>query len=299
MFLDISPSEAAHLERYQGEFELTNHSAGSITSEAYQKRWNRKNELLAQAAEEASVAAEWLGGRPYPQKRLNDAWTLVLGGQFHDIMAGTATPQAYNFSWNDDVIAMNQFSVVLTSATEGVASGMNTEAQGTSLVVYNPLNIEREDVVEANVSFAGGRPSGVRVVGPDGKDVLSQLEPGENGSAKVLFVAKVPSVGFAVYDVRPSDQPAPSSSDLSVTQSQLENSRYVVKIDENGDVASIFDKQINHPLLSAPARLAFQTEKPHDWPARHSSASRRVLQSSAAATRPARLRSGSHAAERS
>jgi alpha-mannosidase len=267
MFLDISPSEAAHLERYQGEFELTNHSAGSITSEAYQKRWNRKNELLAQAAEEASVAAEWLGGRPYPQKRLNDAWTLVLGGQFHDIMAGTATPQAYNFSWNDDVIAMNQFSVVLTSATEGVASGMNTEAQGTSLVVYNPLNIEREDVVEANVSFAGGRPSGVRVVGPDGKDVLSQLEPGENGSAKVLFVAKVPSVGFAVYDVRPSDQPAPSSSDLSVTQSQLENSRYVVKIDENGDVASIFDKQINHPLLSAPARLAFQTEKPHDWPA--------------------------------
>ena len=40
-----------------------------------------------------------------------------------------------------------------------------------------------------------------------------------------------------------------------------------MKIDENGDVASIFDKQFNHQLLSAPARLAFQTEKPHDWPA--------------------------------
>ncbi len=267
MFLDISPSEATHLQRYQGEFELTNHSAGSITSEAYQKRWNRKNELLAQAAEEASVAADWLGGRPYPQKRLNDAWTLVLGGQFHDIMAGTATPRAYNFSWNDDVIALNQFSVVLTSATEAVASGMNTEAQGTSLVVYNPLNIEREDVVEANLSFPGGVPSGVRVVGPDGKETLSQLDPGKPGSAKVLFVAKVPSVGFAVYDVRPSDQPTASNSDLTATQSQIENSRYVVKIDENGDVASIFDKQVNHELLSSPARLAFQTEKPHDWPA--------------------------------
>ncbi len=57
------------------------------------------------------MAAEWLGVRAYPQKRLNDAWTLVMGGQFHDIMAGTATPQAYNFSWNDDVIALNQFSV--------------------------------------------------------------------------------------------------------------------------------------------------------------------------------------------
>ena len=151
MFLDITPPDAARLQRYQGEFELTNHSAGSLSSQAYHKRWNHKNELLAQAAEQASVAAAWLGGRSYPQQRLNDAWNLVMGGQFHDIMAGTATPQAYNFSWNDDVIAMNQFSTVLTSAVETVASAMNTQGAGTSFVVYNPLNIERQDGVEANI----------------------------------------------------------------------------------------------------------------------------------------------------
>ena len=267
MFLDITPNEAAHLERYQGEFELTNHSAGSLTSEGYQKRWNRKNELLAQAAEEASVAAEWLGGRTYPHKRLNDAWTLVMGGQFHDIMAGTATPRAYNFSWNDDVIAMNQFASVLSSAAEAVASGMNTEGTGVSVIVYNPLNIEREDVVEANVSFPGGVPQGVRVVGPDGKEALSQLERGENASAKVLFLATAPSVGFAVYDVHPVDQPAALNAGLRATKSSLENGRYLVKIDQNGDITSIYDKQLNHELLSAPARLAFQTERPHDWPA--------------------------------
>ena len=33
-----------------------------------------------------------------------------MGGQFHDIAAGTATPKAYEFAWNDDVIAMNQFA---------------------------------------------------------------------------------------------------------------------------------------------------------------------------------------------
>ena len=47
MFLDITPSEAAGLPRYTGEMELTNHSAGSLTSQAYQKRWIRKEELLA------------------------------------------------------------------------------------------------------------------------------------------------------------------------------------------------------------------------------------------------------------
>jgi len=90
MFLDITPAEAAGLPRYTGEMELTNHSAGSLTSQAYQKRWLRKEELLADAAEKASIAAEWLGARSYPLQRLNDAWTLVMGGHFHDIAAGTA-----------------------------------------------------------------------------------------------------------------------------------------------------------------------------------------------------------------
>ncbi|HEV2205715.1 MAG TPA: glycoside hydrolase family 38 C-terminal domain-containing protein, partial [Candidatus Acidoferrales bacterium] len=266
MFLDMTPADAARLPRYQGEFELTNHSAGSLTSEAYQKRWNRKNEALAQAAEEASVGAEWLGARAYPQKRINDAWTLLLGGQFHDIMAGTATPQAYNFAWNDDVITMNQFAGVLSSAAEGVASAMNTDGAGTAIVVYNPLNIDREDVVTADVAFPSGAPQGVRVTGPDGKEVLSQIAGEENGKTKVLFLANVPSVGFAVFHVEPADT-ASSNSDLKVSESSLENARYRVTIDKNGDVSSIFDKQLNRELLSAPARLAFQTEKPHDWPA--------------------------------
>ena len=52
------------LPRYSGEFLLTNHSAGSLTSQAYMKRWNRKNELLARSAEASSVVADWLGRQP-------------------------------------------------------------------------------------------------------------------------------------------------------------------------------------------------------------------------------------------
>ena len=66
MFLDIKPDQWARLPHYKGDLELINHSAGSITSQAYVKRWNRHNEVLADAAEKASVAAAWLGGRAYP-----------------------------------------------------------------------------------------------------------------------------------------------------------------------------------------------------------------------------------------
>src|SRR5258705_5289610 len=97
MFLDIKPNQISRLPRYSGDMELTNHSAGSLTSEAYQKRWNRKNELLADAAEKASLAAEWFGGRAYPRDRLNNGRTLVVVGRFHDILPRTATPQAVEF----------------------------------------------------------------------------------------------------------------------------------------------------------------------------------------------------------
>jgi alpha-mannosidase len=267
MFVDIKPEETAHLPRYTGDLELTNHSAGSLTSETYHKRWNRKNELLADAAERASIAAEWLGGRPYPRERLNNAWTLVMGGQFHDIMAGTATPKAYEFSWNDDVIAMNQFAGVLTSAIQAIASALDTQSKGTPLVVYNPLNVEREDVVTASVSFPTGVPKYVKVFGPDGKEVLAQVLGSSDGVTKILFLAKVPSLSYTVFDVRPFSAGSGPASKILVTKTSLQNDRYLIKLDENGDVSSILDKSANKELLSTPVRLAFQTEKPHDWPA--------------------------------
>ena len=260
MFLDITPAEAANLPRYTGEMELTNHSAGSLTSQAYQKRWIRKEELLADAAEKASIAAEWLGARPYPRERLNDAWTLAMGGHFHDIAAGTATPKSYEFAWNDDVIAMNQFAGVMANASEAVAAGLDTQTKGIALVVYNPLNVAREDLVEAKVDLPAGAKA-VRVVGPDGLAVPAQLSGG-----RVLFLAKVPSVGYAVYDVEPAASEA-SSSALHVSESTLENARYRVRIDPTGDIGSIFDKSTQKELLYAPARLAISYDNPVQWPA--------------------------------
>jgi alpha-mannosidase len=260
MFLDLTPAQTAELPRYTGEMELTNHSAGSLTSQAYQKRWIRQTELLADAAEKSSVAAEWLGARTYPLQRLNDAWTLAMGAHFHDLAAGTATPRSYEFAWNDDVIAMNQFAGVLTNATEGIAAAMDTQAAGVPVVVFNPLNIAREDVVEASIDFPGGLPKSVHASGPDGKELPAQISNG-----KVLFLASAPSVGYAVYDVRPGS--VENTSPLHVTRDELENQYYRVKLNADGDVASIFDKTVGQEMLSAPARLAISYDNPVQWPA--------------------------------
>jgi alpha-mannosidase len=57
-----------------------------------------------------------------------------MGGQFHDLLPGTATPKAFEFAWNDDVVAMNQFAGVMTSAVNGIAAELDTQTKGPPLL---------------------------------------------------------------------------------------------------------------------------------------------------------------------
>lgn len=267
IFKDLTPRQIAKLPTYRGELELTNHSAGSLTSQAYVKRWNRKNELLADAAERASVAADWLGGLPYQRDKLTEAWKLLLGTQFHDILPGTSIPKAYEYSWNDHVVALNHSAAALTGAAGAVARGMDTRGAGVPVVVFNALSIPREDVVDAKVQFAGATPKNVRVFGPDGRETPSQLLSRGANTVHVLFLARVPSIGFAAYDVRPSSTPCAIKTGLKAGSGSIENSRYRVTLNAAGDVAQVYDKTARRNLLSSPIRMAFSFDEPEQWPA--------------------------------
>ena len=293
MFDDLRPEQIARLPKYQGELLLTEHSAGSLTSAAYMKRWNRKNELLADAAERASVLALTLNSAPYPAKKLYDAWDLLLGSQMHDMLPGTSLPKAYEYCWNDEILAANQFAAVETDAVGAVAAGMDTQAQGVPLVVYNPLSHERDDVVEATVNFPGDAPALAVVVGPDGKSVYAQVDQRTGHSARVLFPAHVPSVGFATYDVQPVGA-MDVKSPLRVSERTLENGRYRVTLNDAGDVASIFDKVNNEEILAAPARLEFHYEKPKHYPAWNMDWADRQLPPKAFVDGPAKFRVVEH-----
>lgn len=266
MFNDITDAEKAKLPKYKGDLLLTQHSAGSISSESYMKRWNRKNELLADAAERASVAAYVLGAAPYPREKLHRGWELVLSGQFHDLLPGTALPKAFEYTWNDEIIAMNCFAEALQDGVGGVARALDTRAEGVPLVVYNPLSIAREDVAEAELEFPAST-TGVQVFDGDGKPVPTQLISSDGGKYQFLFLAKVPSIGFAVYSAKPGTTASAATDALKVSDRSLENARYRIILNDGGDITSVFDKAAKRELLSAPARLAFQTENPYMWPA--------------------------------
>ena len=275
MFKDLTPAERAKLPTYTGDLLLTWHSAGSITSQAYMKRWNRKNELLADAAERASVAAHWIGSAPYPAAKLAQGWEYVLEGQMHDILPGDCLPVCYEYTWNDEVLASNAFAAVETDGVGGVAAAMDTAGDGVPLVVYNPLGAERTDTVEATVALPGGAAKDVTVTGPDGKAYPAQVIGTEGGATKILFIAHVPGTSFATFAVKPAGtyaiaddvgpgRPAPP---LKVTANTVENAHYKVTVNAAGDVAQVFDKANNKTLLSAPMRLGFLHQNPAQFPA--------------------------------
>src|SRR5205807_3293089 len=265
---DLTTEQKAALPEYEGELTMKTHGVGCYTSQAAMKRFNRENELLADSAERAGVAAELFAGRNYPGDRLREAWIRLLWHQFHDDLTGTCIPQAYQFSWNDELVSANQFAGVLTTSTSAIAENLDTRAQGIPLVVYNPLSTTRRDSVEATVEFKAAAPAAIRVVDRvTGRAVLAQVLEKIGNKARILFLADMPSVGFKVFEVLPGATRQTARSPLSVTADSLENARYQVKIDSNGDLASIFDKEAARELLRTPARLELRDDPSPDKPA--------------------------------
>ena len=264
---DLTPAEIASLPHYKGELVMKTHGVGSYTSQAARKKWNRLNEQLADAAERASLAAAWLGGPAYPHDALTAAWIRTLWHQFHDDLPGTCIPQAYTFSWNDDLINLNQFSQIVTTGVGAVAQHLDTQTQGVPLVVYNALDQARQEAVEATVTLPHATHH-VRVYNAaTGAEVPSQTLAHSGRTLKVVFLADAPSVGFHVYDVRPSVTPCALKTGLTVTPTGLESGRYRVGVNATGDIASVYDKQANTELLSAPSQMEQFHDFSPDWAA--------------------------------
>jgi len=254
------------MQVYNGELPLTMHGTGCYTSQAFLKYMNRKNELLADAAERTSVAADWMQGAAYPHEKLNEAWVRFLWHQFHDDITGTSIPEIYPFSWNDELISHQQFTSVFDHSVATVIQSMDTRTKGVPVVVNNALSIARDEPVEVNMTFAQASKS-LRVFNKAGKEVISQVLKKEGDKYTVVFLASVPANGFEVYTMEPSNEPCKVQSELFINKQTLENRKYKVSIDANGDISGIYDKLEKKELLSSPARLEMLNDETPQKPA--------------------------------
>ena len=253
---------------WDNELPMKTHGTGCYTSQTIMKYWNRKNELLADATEKASVAAAWMGGTEYPSDILTESWIRLLWHQFHDDLTGTSIPSAYTISYNDEVLVNQTLANTLTGTIGALVRQMDTQVQGVPLVVYNPLSVQRTDVVEASITVAS-EPSEIRILDGAGEEVLSQITGYDSTTGKLSFIFKatVASLGYATYEIRLNETSELSSS-LKITETTLENDRYLVTLNaRTGDVRQIKDKKLDKLLLRMPIQMLLFDDRSDSFPA--------------------------------
>ena len=248
-----SEAERDALPSWNNELLLTNHGTGGYTSRAVSKRWNRRGEELADMAERSAVAAFFLGTEKYPRNQLNTAWKRLINHQFHDDLPGTSIQKVYLRSWNDYGLSLNQFAGEYEHSVRAVSAMLDTSfCKGVPLVVNNSLEAERCECVTAIVK---GEYKNISVLDSKGRKVPSQTVDVTDGKTIIAFVAKVPPLSYSVFDLREVKTSREAETDLRVTENSLENGRYKVTLNGNGDIGSIYDKLLEKELLSAPVTL--------------------------------------------
>lgn len=252
----LSENEKTSLPVWNNELVMRSHGAGGYTSRAMSKRLNAKNESLADMCERSCVAADALTSFTYPKNVLDSAWKKVIQHQFHDDIPGTSTMLQYNDSWNDYFASLKQFCGEYQASGGALANELDTSwCEGVAVIVNNPVAVKRKASVQAHIKL-NRNAKYVKVLDKNAKEVPSQVLKKTGKEFDIVFTASVDSVGWRVYDVIGSDKPCEIKTDLIVTEHSLENAKYKLLFNKNGDIASLVDKKLKVQLLSSPIKLA-------------------------------------------
>ena len=257
----LSVVEVGRLPKWNNELLMTNHGAGSYTSRAFSKRCNRRCEELADMAERNAVIASNVCSYAYPQKPLEKAWKRAIAHTFHDDITGTSVQRVYQRSWNDYIVSLNQFSSIYEGACAEVIKNMDTSwVKGIAVVANNSIEHDRFGAVDFTIPSAGFQY--IRVFDSLGHELPSQVNYVDGSIMKVTVCVNVKAMGYKVIDVLYSYEPCRINTGLRVNDHALENFKYIVSIDKNGDICSIVDKTLNNTeLLEKPIRFELNKYK--------------------------------------
>ena len=264
----FTSEQKAKLPVWDNELVMKDHAVGGYTSRAIGKRWNRRCQELADVAERASVTAAYLGAKEYNKPAIDIAWKRFIAHQFHDDIPGTSCQRVYKRSWNDYAVSMNQFANETEASASALSLNMKTDfCEGTPVMVYNPIEAQRHQAVTVRLKDFGNKS--VRVFDEKGNEVKSQIINRNDGYTEILFIADVKSLGARVYDIRQSECPCELESDISISESRMENQKYIVTLNSNGDIESITDKEQNGlQILKEPISLGLiNYNGSKTWPA--------------------------------
>ena len=252
--------DADHLPRWVGEFYFELHRA-TYTTQGLTKRLNRLGELALREAELLGAVDLVTGGR-YDGKALDAAWRVLLLNQFHDVLPGSSIREVYELTERQLAEVLYEATSLGRTSAAALARRIDTRGEGVPVVVLNALSWDRSGVAQITAPEGVRRP---QVVDTSGAAVPTQRLPG----GELLFRATaVPAMGYAVHRVV-SGRRWRGEDGLRVEPDRLENRFLRVRLNEDGELTSVYDKVSKREVLRGGRgnELQFFEDHPMEWDA--------------------------------
>jgi len=240
---------------WDGELYLEYHR-GTYTSQAYNKRANRKMELLYRRAEWLTVLKGILSGslENAKQEELTKGWKAILTNQFHDIISGSSIREVYedskkDYEWIESLgeeVIQDFFEYVLDKEEDGytiinsspwtahrvvripnLAEGVYKDEQGTVL----PHQIEKDG---AYVLVENIPPMGGKTLVFEAMDKTKTDKRVKNHTIEIKEI--VNTKGEKVFSFQANGK-------------EIETPFYHISFNEFGQITKLYDKEFDREVL--------------------------------------------------
>lgn len=221
-FMKQAEEVADELPTYAGELYLELHR-GTLTQMHDIKRTNRKCEFALHDMDYFNVLAD-----KDKDDKTTELYEVLLMNQFHDILPGTCYTGV-----TQKAVAEN--NAVIAEANEISKATASTLTEGEGITYFNTTSFDRNDCIVTDDN--GKYPVGCPV----------QLYTNLKGEKKAIIGGvQLDAMGAASFATTATPEEAPSP--FTFANNTLETPFAKVVFDENGGMASFFDKEAGREL---------------------------------------------------
>ncbi len=231
-------SMQGYIHTWDGELYLEYHR-GTFTSQAFNKRMNRKMELAYRETEWMAILSALTTGFALgeAQQALNEGWKILLRNQFHDIIPGSSIREVYEDS-QAEYIQASQIANTIWQA----AAGHLMVDQSQTLAVFNSAGWQRSSIVRLKTASFDSHAG--HFEDADGNVLPAQMVCDEWW----ILTPLVDSLGVAHIRFIPGDL-VQRASHFALGEHSMITPFYTLEWNDKGQLTRLYDRRYEREVL--------------------------------------------------
>jgi alpha-mannosidase len=237
-----------YVHKWDGELYLELHR-GTYTSQAYNKKMNRRMENILHDAEMISTILGSLAGfAHYPQSQIYESWKIVLRNQFHDILPGSSIAEVYADCRTEYAEAEALAAGAKSASLQGLA-GLVRKGTSPTWIVMNTLPWIRKDLIQLSWEK---RFKGKVWYDAAGRRLQTQMgKAADQGNVLLIEVDHIPAFGYTtIHCDNVTDAMLSEACQIITTSSSATTPFYEIQWNEMGQLTRLFDKRVLRDVLA-------------------------------------------------